>query len=274
MSAADVHGTRSCYVQRGCRCEQCKAANRSYARKQYLCTWPETVAANWVDPTPAVDHLNYLMSNGMGLRRICQDSGLSRSSLMKLDTRARISAQTQARILRVSLDLADGAHVNATGTVRRLQALMAIGHSGAELATLMGWTTQNMWTLVRSKTLVQVRTQRLVAEMYEELWDKPGTNTRARNLAARKGWAVPMAWDDDKIDNPDATAAVPTDKPRTGRPIEYVIEDFRDTFDYHQGDVSLAAHRLGMNPVALTGALYRARRSGIEIEFTMKAVSA
>ena len=263
MSAADEHGTRSCYVQRGCRCEQCQAANRTYARKQYLCTWPETVAANWVDPTPAVEHLNHLMSSGMGLRRICKVSRLSRSSLRLLSTRARISATTQARILAVTLDIADGARIDATGTTRRLQALMANGHSGAQLAARMGWTTPNMWTLVRSKTLTTVRTAHLVADLYDDLWDQPGGSTRARNLAARNGWPLPMAWNDDEIDNPDAVAHVA--KEVKGRSIAHHIEDFIDTRDHHKGNVAVAAMRLGMNAKTLEKALYRARAAGSDV---------
>lgn len=62
--------------------------------------------------------------------------------------------------------------------------------------------------------LVFVTTAERVARAYAELWDKeppgpPSAIARARNHAARQGWAPPAAWDDGDgphgIDNPDAT---------------------------------------------------------------------
>jgi DNA-binding NarL/FixJ family response regulator len=52
-----------------------------------------------------------------------------------------------------------------------------------------------------------------VCALYDRLWDvAPPLETadqrrsaaKSRNRAARYGWAVPLAWDDDTIDCPDA----------------------------------------------------------------------
>jgi lipocalin len=44
-----------------------------------------------------------------------------------------------------------------------------------------------------------------------------------------------------------------------------VLEDFEWTRDYHRGDLSLAAHRLGLSADALEQMLYRARRKGFDV---------
>ena len=44
-----------------------------------------------------------------------------------------------------------------------------------------------------------------------------------------------------------------------------VVEDFEWTRDYHRGDLSLAALRLGMSEDALERMLYRARRKGYAV---------
>ena len=44
-----------------------------------------------------------------------------------------------------------------------------------------------------------------------------------------------------------------------------VVEDFEWTRDYHRGDLSLAAQRLGMSVDALEQMLYRARRKGYAV---------
>ena len=44
-----------------------------------------------------------------------------------------------------------------------------------------------------------------------------------------------------------------------------VLEDFEWTRDYHRGDLSLAAHRLGTTEGALEQMLHRARRKGYAV---------
>lgn len=51
------------------------------------------------------------------------------------------------------------------------------------------------------------------------------------------------------------------------RPVVDTVEDFKWTFADHNGDVSVAADRLGMKPDTLARALYRAKKRGQEIVF-------
>lgn len=99
--------------------------------------------------------------------------------------------------------------IPAAGTSRRLQALAAIGWSTVRLGAELGVTQQRISELQLAKqhARVQATLAVRVAALYDRLWNItptwPGAS-RARAAAAARGWVVPMAWDDDLIDEPDA----------------------------------------------------------------------
>lgn len=73
----------------------------------------------------------------------------------------------------------------------------------------------NLGPVLHGTRGVTVATRDAVRALYDELWDaippaaawrERQATSRARGLAARYGWAPPMAWDDETIDDP---AAVP-----------------------------------------------------------------
>ena len=43
-----------------------------------------------------------------------------------------------------------------------------------------------------------------MAALYDELWNTPGGSAQSERIAARHGWALPIEWDDDRIDDPKA----------------------------------------------------------------------
>jgi hypothetical protein len=98
------------------------------------------------------------------------------------------------------------------GTVRRLQALRAIGYSDLELGAFLGASRQAVRSLRHSESpRIMASTAWRVAAMFEALSAHPkaGTSaTRARMDAARRGWLPPLAWDDESIDDPAAAPAV------------------------------------------------------------------
>lgn len=104
-----------------------------------------------------------------------------------------------------------GRKVPGIGTVRRLRALIAIGWSQSDLAARLGVTQQQVSLLTRGiHPEVHVSTREAVTRLYDQLSMTVPTHrpahsvNRTRADAARKGWAPPLAWDDDQIDNPDA----------------------------------------------------------------------
>lgn len=113
------------------------------------------------------------------------------------------------------------AHVDATGTSRRLQALAAVGWSAAALGGRLGCTGQAVSKL-RGQRRVHRDTARRVADLYAALAGQPVPDTvsakQARETAARNGWARPEHWDGVDIDDPAATSDLDhqRDDARTG----------------------------------------------------------
>lgn len=192
------HGLRSTYVK-GCRCEQCRRANTRYAKWRGL-----DGVVQLVDATVTRQHLDALRAAGLGRREIARRSGVALTVINRLigidssRPARRVRPVTQARILAVTVDCrAGGSLVYATGTTRRLQALVALGWTQTELAARIGWTVQNLGPLVHGQRwLVAQSTASLVAALFGELSMIPGPSIRARLLAQRRGWAPPLAWED------------------------------------------------------------------------------
>lgn len=93
---------------------------------------------------------------------------------------------------------------SSVGTTRRLRALMAIGYPQRQLAEELGYDQSWVSKLMRnSRGQVNPDTHTRVAELYDRLSMIPGPSQQARDKAHRHGWAPPLAWDDDTIDDPD-----------------------------------------------------------------------
>jgi hypothetical protein len=140
-----VHGTYACYSLDQCRCRPCVDAVTSYERTRTR----QTAYGRWqpyVDASPARQHVEELRAAGMGLKLIARHSGVAHGALAKLiygDAQRRLAPskrirpETERKILAVqaTIDtLGATVHVDATGTRRRLQALVAVGWSQSQLA--------------------------------------------------------------------------------------------------------------------------------------------
>lgn len=217
-----AHGTRAKYFVEGCRCPSCRRANReAAAERTRLLAYGQWHP--WVDAEPVRAHLRYLQSCGMGLRVIAGAVRVDRKSLQAvLNGRPERGTGPQkvvrpafaAAVLAVkpTLDtLGASTIIPATGTTRRLQALVAVGWPQMHLADELGWTPTNLGVLIVAPT-VTVKTARLVRDLYELLWKVDplshgasyGGVTRAKRRADKARWAPVGAWDDDAIDDPAA----------------------------------------------------------------------
>lgn len=93
------------------------------------------------------------------------------------------------------------------GTARRLRALQAIGWTVNDLAGRLGVHESRIRQLAneyRGGTVTE-RVARQVAQLYRELENMPGPSESVRRRCERRGWAPPIAWDYDTIDDPCAT---------------------------------------------------------------------
>lgn len=215
---AQPHGTRARYAA-GCGCEPCKAGNRAYENhraRQAVYGRPTT---NLIDAEPARQHVRALLAAGMGARSIAAAGGVNRNWIKSLlhgrpdrgnPPTQRIRPETADALLAVTVALPDHTLTHAAGTHRRLQALVACGWSIQKIANRLGKTTANLWA-VTQQDRVTAATVRQVRDLYNQMWDQAPPETtwrerqsvsRARNLAAARGWLRPMEWDDDLIDLP------------------------------------------------------------------------
>lgn len=284
--ADHTHGTRTAYVIDKCRCADCREATRIYEAdrraKANAHRWnPERPATDLVDAQPAREHLQALMAAGMGLKTIISRGRIASGSVTAIiygkwrdnpghpdhrPPRRRITADLERRILAVTLDLADGRSIDGTGTRRRLQALVAIGWSQTRLARQLGIAMPNFTGLIHGRDpRVQVATARKVADLYDRLWSTPPTAAhrwerggiaRAKNVARQHGWAPPMAWDDDTIDDPEAT-------PDLGEGARGIaVDDIEWLADSGDG-VDQIARRLGVQVDTVWSALHRHGRDDL-----------
>lgn len=219
--ARHEHGTKAAYSLDLCRCGPCSAAAAEYARVRNR----QIAYGRWaayVDAEPARLHVRALGAAGLGWKKAATAAGISTGTMSKLlygqskqgvPPSLRIRSRTAERILAVQIGtIAAGTCIDATGTRRRLQALVAIGWSQSKLAIRLGMGRAN-FSKVICGSLVRKSTADAVTRLYLELWDQlpPREShrdriafSRSRGYAAELGWAPPMAWDDDKIDDPEA----------------------------------------------------------------------
>jgi len=261
-SAQHVHGTYVCYVIDQCRCRPCRDANRVY--EQNRTRQRAYGKTSYVDAEPARTHIETLMAAGMGLKRIVAVSTISQGLLWKLiygkrrpdGTRVpskRIRNTTEQTILAIRPDLAGGARIDSTGTARRIQALVACGWSQSKIAARLGILRSNFTDLAQGRTQVSVAHAKAVAELYDQLWDQapPHTNQRERiaysrsvRYAANAGWVVPLAWDEDTIDDPNAAPDLGEQTKVNGRPERFSIEDIDFILDNDPLTLDQLAERL------------------------------
>jgi transcriptional regulator with XRE-family HTH domain len=163
------------------------------------------------------------MEQGMGLKRIVAVSEVSQGQLWKLmygkkrpdGTRSasrRITPRVEARILAVRLDLADGARIDSSGAVRRVQALVALGWSQSKICIRLGISRSNFTPIAQgARPTMLVAHDKAIRALYAEWsmqlppqteWRDKIAASRARNYAGAAGWLPPLAWDDDALDDP------------------------------------------------------------------------
>ncbi|MFJ9101363.1 hypothetical protein ACIRJM_23180 [Streptomyces sp. NPDC102405] len=221
MTTAETwHGTPSGYRRHGCRCTPCNTAHANrqaywYRLKGYG-TWTP-----FVDAEPVREHINMLRSYGMGIVRVAALAQVNRSITQKIiyshqgrPPQRRVREDVARKILAVqpAFDhLADCAVIPATGTTRRIQALVRIGWPAADLAVRLQVHRRRVDQLLNADR-VTAKSARTIKQLYEELWNQDPLNhgvpeyskARAISRAEGHGWPPPAAWDDEEIDDPNA----------------------------------------------------------------------
>lgn len=222
--ARHEHGTRQAYVIDQCRCRPCRDALSAIRRQENKLKAYGRYDVGRVPIEPIQEHIRHLQANGISVKQLAKLTGLSLSTLGAIiwgrheragQTYTRVTKPTAAKILAIQPrpeSMAAGRPIDATGTRRRLQALMTLGYSKQELGRRLQVTPSNMTSLMK-RDQVTASTARKSTALYDQLWNTPrvGTDHRTRisisrtlRYAQTNGHLPPMAWDDDTIDNPKA----------------------------------------------------------------------
>lgn len=206
------HGTRAKYTVEKCQCDACREANRLYSgqlMREHLYGRYDRL----VDAAPVTEHIRTLQAAGISLQRVAEivGSGKKTPVQISLGRVKRCKKELAAAILAIPVDpvrLGDpGGKVPSVGAVRRLQALCATGYTLTELGSMLGMDVRDMSSVVNNgngRDRMKIYRARKIYALYDELWDRPQDKPRAVRFAAKHGWAPPLAWDDDTIDDPDA----------------------------------------------------------------------
>lgn len=171
------------------------------------------------------DHVRSLMAAGLSWRKVAELADVPEATVGRLlygkagkSPSAWLRTPAATAILNVKADrdtLSPRALVDATGTHRRLQALIALGWSRTKLAEHLG-LERNTVGRYMTRPKVYASTAADVRDLYDRLWNVlPPSSSKwdvsalvaARREAARSRWAPPLAWDEETIDDPAARPA-------------------------------------------------------------------
>jgi hypothetical protein len=131
------HGTRARYVAR-CRCDECRGANREYARARALAK-ARGETNELVPAAPVRAHLLKLSRAGVGYKSAAEASGVSRSVVagVYFGGATQLRRQLAQRLLAVDASaVADGACVDARPTMALVRKLVSLGVTRARIATV------------------------------------------------------------------------------------------------------------------------------------------
>jgi DNA-binding CsgD family transcriptional regulator len=259
---APHHDKTTCYVNYRCRRPECVERYNRNVRERMA----KKSAGSYdrlVDAGPVRAHVKVLIAAGATPRGIAVQAGLNEKVVRLLlplqygqrqPAKHRVLSDSARKILAVTVDDVTPPRVNAVGTIRRIQALVADGWPMVRLAEQLDMSPNYVWQVIkRAETDEQSRVQgssaRRVAARYELLSRRSPTRhgvpkwmaARTRKLGADRRWPNSRYWADrmDVIDDPHFEPLYGVTRG------ELLAADARELFE-HRVTVEVAAARLGV----------------------------
>jgi hypothetical protein len=206
-----------------------------------------------------------LRAAGVSQRALGAAAGCSATHIrdIELGRFATVQRRLALRLLEVRFDTVIAARtrpddrVPAIGAIRRVGALLALGHTHAAITAAggPGWNSENVtgnvgrcWTFLRCHEAARAA--------YEALSGTPGTSVRTRFRALATGYAPPLCWDDEDLDDPAATPHGV--RSRTARREVLDLDEFMRLVRFGESPAR-AAERSGVGLSAVEQAARRAK---------------
>lgn len=244
------HGQHSAY-DKCCRCAECSSARSKWAKQRRM------ARSKSVPAGPVRDHVTNLIAAGMSPESVAELADLYPQTVRDLIDRPRhyVLTATATRLMRCTLGY------TAIGTRRRVQALSAIGWRLSDMADEMGVSLTSLSETLRIESRAMMRYERMakIARAYERMSNRcPNPSPVTLRIAARRGYAPPLAWDDDTIDDQRVQPQGIDDLQRRISRGELVDELLRQAAAGRSW--SEACNRLGYERSSLARRLHRAGR--------------
>lgn len=179
------HGTRNNYLTHACRCTPCTTdatRERDKIRRLKAYGRPRTQK---IDATQARKHAQKLIQNGMTITQIARAANLSHPAIGRLigtgnyKPSKNILNTTATAVLNIRPHTPTTGHTNATGTKRRIQALVAIGYPYETQGRLAGITPEKPRHIL-GQTHTDTQTAQAITTLFTQLQLKPAPPSRHR----------------------------------------------------------------------------------------------
>jgi hypothetical protein len=210
VTTAIRHDTTTCVKWHSCRRPECR--DRFNARRRALRAGTIQPSRILVDAEPVRQHITDLMDAGLSPTCIGRLAGVAHTTIWNFlepaPSRGRgrkrhTTPETAAKILAVRA-------LTTVGTLRRIQALIAVGWPSRKIAVRAGVSLRWMFEL-RADDVITIGHAMKIVSAYDELQHLkpekngvyPGHATRARERAKANRWPDPGYWNDrlDVIDD-------------------------------------------------------------------------
>ncbi|GGB48462.1 hypothetical protein GCM10011492_44650 [Flexivirga endophytica] len=178
--------------------------------KQWEVGWQRDRARGinrYVDAEPTREKLQGFIDASVPLRTLSRATGISDTGISNIvaGRNSRVQRATAERVDQLKLaDIYSQAEgmVPRVGAVRRVEALLALGHNHAAIAAAGARDTSML--LYSPGELITAGRWRQVRDAYDRLSMTPGDSPLTRQRAESRGLAPPLAWDEADIDDPSA----------------------------------------------------------------------
>lgn len=280
---APHHTKTTCYTNYRCRLPECVARYNANVRARTAAQ----SAGDWerlVDARPVRAHVRKLIAAGGTPLGIATQAGVTEKVVRLLlpptcggrrnPAKHRVLGDNARKILAVTVDQVCPPRVDPTGTVRRIQALVADGWPMIHLADRLDLSPNYVWQLLKRARLqqdikVQGSTARKIATAYEALSQQrphrrgvsKQSAARARQHAADRNWPNSTYWAQrmDVIDDPDFEPLYGVTKR------EIVAQDANEVMRFSGLDRQAAADRLGVSKAYIDHAFRDHPQYAIEV---------